>query len=157
MNRFLAIFCATVMGMTMAAQPSQAQKISPQVMTHARTVAINCVGQWRTASCIQAMGKSNKDLVINYATALNAKGAKAALDILKQGCAASTVAEKNNMPSKAFASAYNECSNTIYDLTNRTNTLPDQSHYQLLVAGALCMDGDSRCGDFEVQMKNWIK
>lgn len=157
MNRFLAIICAAIISMTALTQPSQAQQISPQVMTHARTVAVSCVGQWRTASCIQAMGKSNKDLVINYASALNAKGAKAALDILKQGCAAATVAEKNNMPSKAFASAYNECSNTIYDLSSRTNTLPDQSHYQLLVAGALCMDGDSRCGQFEAQMKNWIK
>lgn len=144
-------------GILFLSAPTHAQQINQQVLIHARSVAVACVAQWRTAKCINALGKSNKDLVINYATDLNAKGQKPALETLKQGCAAATVEEKDNFPASAFASAYNECSNTIYELTTKTNILPDQSHYQLLVAGSLCMNADKSCGQFEEQMKAWLK
>ncbi|MFP4313125.1 MAG: hypothetical protein ACLFR0_02250 [Alphaproteobacteria bacterium] len=139
----------------LAALPAQAQQVDQAVMAHAKNVAGACVGNWESAGCIEAMGKSNKDLAINYAETLNAQGHKASLDAIKNGCAAATVEEKGEFPATAFGSAYVECVNTIYDTTTKTSVMPDQSHYQLLVAGGLCITKDPRCNAFEEQMKNW--
>lgn len=150
----MRIFLLTAFLMIFSISAS-AQDVHKNVMAHAKNVANSCLGKWDSALCIKAMGASNKDLAINYAETLNAQGQKASLDAIKNGCAAATVDEKGEFPASAFASAYSECINTIYDITTKTNVLPDQSHYQLLVAGGLCLNADPRCAMFEQQMKAW--
>lgn len=139
------------------AMPAQAQDVSGEVMAHAQNVAKSCLSKWDSAACVKAVGASNKDLAIGYAENLHAKGKKQAVEAVKNGCAAATVEDKKDFPARAFASAYTECVNTIYDTTVSTKVMPDQSHYQLLVASGLCMSGDQRCAAFEAQMKAWAR
>ena len=137
-----------------AAPPSAAQdqrEILPAA-THAANIAKSCPGTWEKEACLHAVSNSAHDMVVNYAAALESAGKTSALETLKQVCAAATATE-SNIPAYAYTSAYTECANGIYDLSEHTRVQPDQSHYQLLITAVLCLSKDQRCAALELQMR----
>lgn len=143
-----------------AAQAQQAQAqatISPQVAAFAKKIASTCPGNWENQSCLKDISESNIAMVSNYAQALDNAGKNEALEPLKQTCAASTAATKGVYPPEAMKSAFTECANGIYDITTKTSISPDQSHYQLLIAGILCLSKDPQCKLLETSLEKTAK
>lgn len=128
-------------------QPSQSSQ------THARTIAHACPQAWDTNTCKSALSETVLTLAGAYAETLNNAGHSADLEPLKQGCAAATAASKIEVPGQALASAMTECANIISDITQRTNTPPDKSLYQLLVFPLLCLKNEPSCPAFEGQLQ----
>ena len=138
---------------TLFIQSVVAQQVSPQVMSHAVKIAKTCPDHWEKTACTEAISNSNMDMVVNYATALEKAGHKASLEPLKEHCAAATAIPEENIPAYAFQSAYTECVNSIYDISQKTKVTPDQSHYQLLVGSVLCLNKAPECAGLEKQMQ----
>lgn len=132
---------------------SNAQKIKPQVMAHAKKIASICPGSWEHQNCLEAVSASNITLASNYAQALDDAGKSNQLEPLKQLCAASTAATKGEYPPEAMNSAFTECANGIYDISRKSGVKPDQSNYQLLVAAILCLNKDPQCQMLEKSMQ----
>lgn len=134
---------------------TQGQAQQPQsVATHAANVSAVCPGNWENETCLFAVSKSNYDMTVNYATTLDNSKKSDSLEGLKQVCAAASVTEPN-IPAYAYTSAYTECANGIYDISEQTGVSPDQSHYQLIVAAVLCLSKDPRCIGLENQLRGY--
>lgn len=134
-----------------------AQQISPQVLAHAKQIGQTCPQKWETQNCLKAVSSSNKTLVVNYMQALDAKGKKAEVEQVKQVCAASTAATEGEYPAYAMKSAFTECTNGLYDISQKTGVLPDQSHYQLLVGAVLCLSDAPQCAALEAGMTKAVR
>ena len=99
-------------------------------------------------------------MAVKYAGMLEARGKKDSIEELKQVCAAATVTEEDvgeDVPAYAFQSAYTECANGIYDISEKTGVKPDQSHYQLIVGAVLCLSNAPQCKVLEGQMQKYQK
>lgn len=146
----LFFFCAALIFSGSAT--ANAQQISPQVLAHAKQIGQTCPQKWETQGCLAAVSSSNKTLAVNYMRALEAKGNKPAMEQVKQTCAAATAATEGEYPAYAMQSAFTECTNSLYDISQKTGVLPDQSHYQLLVGSVLCLSKAPQCAALETQM-----
>lgn len=146
---FAALVFAATFGMATSAN---AQQVTPQVMAHAKKIASTCPGSWEQQSCLQAVSESNITLASNYAESLDNSGKSNQIEPLKQVCAASTAATKGEYPPAAMNSAFTECANGIYDISQKSGIAPDQSNYQLLVAAILCLNKDPQCELLERSM-----
>jgi len=129
-----------------------AQQVTPQVMAHAKQIASICPGSWEQQNCLKAVSESNITLASNYAESLDNSGKSNHIEPLKQLCAASTAATKGEYPPAAMNSAFTECANGIYDISQKSGVAPDQSNYQLLVAAILCLNKDPQCDLLERSM-----
>lgn len=144
----------TVLTFTTSATAQDQTRPAPQSATaHARDIAQLCLSNWESASCLSAVSQSNYDLTLSYAAALSAARMGQATEGLKEYCAAATVIADETVPAYAFTSAYTECANGIYDISEASGVAPDSSHYQLLVGAVLCLSKDSRCAGIEQQLK----
>lgn len=124
--------------------PSQA------AFDNARNVASYCLdGKWETPDCLKAVSQNNLTMAANYSAALNEVGKNGAAEVIKQKCAASTAATREEVPAYAMKSAFLECVNTIPEIANGTGVLPDQSQFQLLVAAIQCLDKAKSCAMIE--------
>lgn len=134
-------------------QPAQAQYMKPQASSvsveYARSVAKACIGQWESQGCLKSLSESALVFISNYGAALQKAGKVQELEVLKEECAASTAASQGEYPAYAMKSAFTVCSNTIYDILEKTKIMPDQSHYQLLVAPVMCMNSPRDCKSIE--------
>lgn len=148
MYRFLTfIFAAQFFYLNAVyAQDTQPSEISLQ---HARRIAGVCPDQWETQNCLRTISESNLVLAATYMEDLQTQGYDQASDKIEQHCAASTAATQGTYPVYAIKSAFTECANMIYDVSEETDVLPDQSHYQLLVGPVLCLHNDRRCNAIE--------
>ena len=146
---FAALVFAAAFGMATSAN---AQQVTPQVMAHAQKIASTCPGSWEQQTCLEAVSESNITLASNYAETLNNAGKSGQLEPLKQLCAASTAATEGEYPPAAMSSAFTECANGIYDISEQSGIKPDQSNYQLLIAAILCLNKDPQCGVLERSM-----
>lgn len=144
---FTALFFAAAFGPN-----AIAQQVSPQVMAHAKKIASICPGSWEQQNCLEAVSQSNLTLASNYAQTLDNAGKSGQLEPLKQLCAASTAATKGEYPAEAMNSAFTECANGIYEISQKSGVAPDQSNYQLLVAAILCLNKDPQCKMLERSM-----
>ncbi len=124
------------------AQTNDAQK-------YAAGVASACVGNWQSQPCLKASSEAAMALTAKYMASLNQTGKTTQAETIKQHCAAATAAMTEQVPADAMRSAYTECANMIYDVSEQTGIKPDQSLYQLLVAPVLCLSGDQRCSMIE--------
>lgn len=147
----LFFFCAALL--IGFANIAAAQQISPQVLAHAKQIGQTCPQKWETQPCLAAISSSNKTLAVNYMQSLEAKGKKSAMEQVKQLCAASTAATEGEYPAYAMQSAFTECTNGLYDISQKTGVLPDQSHYQLLVGSVLCLSKAPQCAALEAGMQ----
>lgn len=146
-----------VSGIFVSALPASAQQATPSAAatTHAGSVASACLSNWESPACLQAMSNSNMVLISNYGAELQQKGKNEAAESIKQHCAASTAAREQQFPAYAMKSAFTECANTMSDVTEQTGISPDPSHYQLLVASVLCMNGDRQCAPISQALKKY--
>ncbi len=150
----LVVLCTNFGGYAQAQYYVSKQSNEPSVI-HAKQVAGACLGQWEAQGCLSAVSESTLVLAANYAGVLEAQGKKSAVEQIKQHCAAGTAAMRENIPAYAMKSAWAECANMIYDVSETTGTVPDQSHYQLLAGPILCLEKDRRCADVEQGLKRY--
>lgn len=129
------------------------QAVDQTVIGHAMSVSKVCPGAWETQACLKAMSLSNQDLAVNYASAVKNAGHEAEIENVKQVCAASTAATEGDYPAYAMKSAFTECANGIYDISERTGVKPDPSHYQLLIGSVMCLSQAKECAGLEQQMR----
>lgn len=126
--------------------------------SHAGEVARACPQKWESEECLRATSQAALVLVSHYGATLEQEGNKAAMEPLKQECAASTAAtQQDGIPAYAMKSAYTTCANKIYDIAEATDVKPDPSYYQLLIATVLCMDNKPQCPFMEENLKKWAK
>ncbi len=130
--------------------------VSREARTFAGIIASQCPGKWKSQTCMEKVSESALVLAANYAAALQKRGFENAVEKIKKNCAAATAASRIEVPAYAMESAYIECANMIYDISEETGLKPDQSHYQLLVSPILCMTEDKRCPGLESQMKDLL-
>ncbi len=136
---------------------SSSNSVSQAVRSYAQKISRVCPGNWEAYPCLQAVSESTLVMAANYAGALKNRGYTAAVEKIKNHCAAATAAREREFPAYAMKSAYTECANMIYDVTEETGLKPDQSHYQLLVGPILCMSDDWRCETLEDQMRAMVR
>lgn len=152
----------TVFAQSAAAPQGQAQQGQPQgldqgVIRHAMTISKACPGNWGAQSCLRAMSASNQDMAINYALKVKEAGHEQELETIKETCAASTAATQGEYPADAMRSAFTECVNGMYTVSEKTGVTPDQSHYQLIVGAVLCMNNAPQCPQLEKQMRTLVR
>lgn len=153
---FLFLSLGLTMVMAISSTAVQAQ-ISAAAQQHAQNISKNCPGAWTTPACLKAVSASSYDMTIDYASKLESAGKKDFLEPLKQTCAASTAAREQDFPADAMNSAFKECANGIYDITQKSGVLPDRNYFQLIVVPSLCMDGAKECAQVEQQMRAMVK
>ena len=136
---------------------AQARSSKPSVYSlYAKDVATLCLnGRWETQQCLAAVSESSLVLAANYAETLSNAGHEFAVEEIKEHCAAGTAATKGEYPAYALKSAWIECANTMYDLSETTGIEPNPSHYQLLVGPILCLEKDRRCQNVEVGLRRF--
>ena len=116
----------------------------------AKRAARACLnGHWEDQACLKAISENTLVMAANYGAVLQRRGKNKASEILKEHCAAATAATKGEYPAYAMRSAYVECVNKIYDLTESTKVSPDLSQYQLLVGAVQCLDKSTACTGVE--------
>lgn len=106
-------------------------------------------GRWEEQACLKAISENTLVMASNYGAALQGRGKNKASETLKEHCAAATAATKGEYPAYAMRSAYVECANKVYDLTESTKMSPDLSQYQLLVGAVQCLDKSRACKGVE--------
>jgi hypothetical protein len=136
-----------------ASQKAYAQT-SEESVTYARLASAHCLGRWDDPECLKSISQSTLVLAANYAGLLESKGMIGAVEQIKQHCSAATAGTKGQYPAYAMQSAFTECANMIFDVSEQTSIKPDLSHYQILVGAILCLSKDRRCAVIEKQLKN---
>lgn len=150
------LFALSLCFLMLSTHQAQAQQVPPQVVQHIRQLQQNCMsGQWESQACIRALGESNLTLASQYAESLKKSGKAADADDIVQHCAASTASTKKQVPAYAMASAMTECANAMGDTANKTRIKPDLTHYQILIAGALCLSKHPKCPPLERGIANF--
>jgi hypothetical protein len=127
---------------------------SAESATYARLTSTHCLGRWARQECLTSISQSTLVLAANYAGLLESHGLVDAVEEIKQHCAAATAGTKGEYPAYAMQSAFTECANMIFDISEQTQVKPDLSHYQILVGAILCLSKDRRCAGIEKQLKN---
>jgi hypothetical protein len=135
--------------MPLTATTSHAQEPSAETQLFAKTLSNSCLKQWETSKCLTNISQATLILAANYAGDLESNGMIGAVEQIKQNCAAATAGTKGNYPAYAMKSAFTECANIIYDVSEQTNIKPDLSFYQLLVSSIMCLNKDRSCPAIE--------
>ncbi len=159
-SRFGAVFprCLKILMMMAFIVGANAQKsfaqneVSPEVMQYARDISSHCVKQWDKPVCLSEVSQATLILAANYAGDLQSSGMIGAVEQIKQHCAAATAATQGDYPAYAMKSAFTECANKIYDVSEQTSIKPDLSHYQLLIGAIMCLNKDRNCSSIEQQL-----
>lgn len=116
----------------------------------AKRAANACLnGHWEDQACLKSISENTLVMAANYGAALQKRGKNKDSETLKENCAAATAATKGEYPAYAMRSAYVECANKVYDLTESTKMSPDLSQYQLLVGAVQCLDKSRACKGVE--------
>lgn len=163
MKYFGAIIAVMIIAFSWAlpsnAQPQFAEKEVPSntALKYASIVADACVSRWEDAACVRALSESSLTLVSDYGAQLQYRKMDGSLEILKEHCAATTAATKQDVPAYAMESAMTECLNYISDIGSTTGVLPDLSHYQLMTMSLFCMGKTSQCEVVEQQMTQYMR
>lgn len=137
-----------------SSMPVQAQiqtetSASKTARNFARSISRSCLRGWESQQCLIALSETTLVLTANYAVALEKNKKADHVEQLKKHCAASTAAMEGRYPAEVMNSAFTECANTIYDISEASGIAPDLSHYQLLVGGVLCLSGQPQCASIE--------
>jgi len=155
-----------------AVKPSTAQKpvqnqATPQAtpkesapsqgaLNNARNVANTCLGgKWESQPCLKAVSQNNLVMASEYSDVLGRSGKAQEAEFVKQKCAASTAASKEQFPAYAMRSAFTECVNAIPSVASATGVVPDQSQFQLLVAAIQCLDKTDACAAIEQSLAQY--
>lgn len=153
-SRFVIVVSVFLLFLLSLSAPLQAQiqtesSASQTARDFARSVARSCLRGWESQQCLEALSGSALVLTANYAAALEKAKKTTYTEQLKNHCAASTAAMEGHYPAEAMNSAFTECANTIYDISEASGIPPDLSHYQILVGGVLCLSGQPQCASIE--------
>lgn len=122
---------------------------SEAAASFAKLLSNNCLKRWNNPTCLSNISQSALVLAANYAGDLQSNGMVGAVEQVKQHCAAATAGTKGDYPAYAMQSAFTECANIIYDVSEQTKIKPDNSHYQLLVGSIMCLNKDRSCPSIE--------
>mgnify|MGYP006293828239 CR=1 FL=1 len=145
----MALFCSLILGHHAHAQ-SGASSASQAL---AAKISNACITNWEDPACMAALSDNVIVLASDYASKLKDVGyGEDVLEALKQGCAAATAANTQEVPAEAMRSAMTECANLIASISEQSGIKPDQSLYQLLTYPILCYEGNSLCSVFELQL-----
>lgn len=131
------------------------QNVDRNVLRHAAGIANFCPGQWESDNCLKAVSLSNKDMAVMYAAKLDAAGKKDSVEAVKNACAAASVTEEEveeEVPAYAFRSAYTECANGLYEISQATGIQPDPTHMQILISSVYCLNQAPQCAAIEKSM-----
>tara|TARA_R110002124_G_scaffold149220_1_gene315037 strand:- start:180169 stop:180675 length:507 start_codon:yes stop_codon:yes gene_type:complete len=155
---FASLYIASMVIFLALASPHQALAQTPaqaseESVTFARLISTHCLGRWAEQDCLTSVSQSTLVLAANYAGFLESNGMIGAVEQIKQHCSAATAGTKGEYPAYAMQSAFTECANMIFDVSEQTNIKPDLSHYQILVSAILCLSKDRRCAGIEKQLK----
>lgn len=140
-----------------SAQTAPQAQVSQAAMVYAEKIANACLKNWSAPQCLSVVSESNRVLASNYMEVLDKAGKKPAVETIKNHCAASTASEKQTFPADAMKSAFVECANTINDVSTASGTVPDLSHYELLIAAILCMDGNDKCVPITATLEQFVR
>jgi len=139
-----------------APKTQQEDAPSQNALMNARDVANKCLNsQWESQPCLKAVSQNNLIMASEYANALDQAGRSQEAEFIKETCAASTAASKEEFPAYAMRSAFVECVNSIPSAANATGILPDQSQFQLLVAAIQCLDKTEACPAIEQSLAQY--
>ncbi len=150
---FAFILFVATLGSFAAVSAKSPPPLTAKEKKYVRAVAENCSGQWQEQPCLATLARVSKHVTSYYAEDLHKKGRKGRLEPLKQGCAASTAAEKMEVPVYAMKGAMTVCANTISDITEATGISPNVNLYQLVIAGVLCLANDPQCPALEGRLQ----
>jgi hypothetical protein len=154
--KFITKALAVFIFLMFTASISNAQNlVSKTAEAHIKNIERVCIDNWESQTCLVTLSQSSLALTSNYGATLQNKGAGKHTETLKQGCAASTAALNGRYPANALTSAFTECANTIYDLTEKTNIFPDPTHFSLLVGSVLCLQKNPTCEGFQKKLANF--
>ena len=149
------ILSAAILVGTMQISATQAAQPSATARQHASQIASSCPGQWDGQICLKAVSEATMVMASTYGEVLQEQKHDASAENLKQHCAAATAASQGVYPAEAMRSAFTECANTMSDISNDTQIMPDPSLYQLLVGAVLCLDKDKTCANVESGLKQY--
>ena len=141
----------------MTSHPVYAQELSQQAIYHAGMIAKNCAPIWDNPNCIRSVGDSNYEFLSIYGAQLQYMKKDVFAENLKNSCAASTASRTDPVPAYALRSAMIECANAVSDISGKSGITPDLSHYQLMVAGTICLAGAPECQSIMEQLKSYAR
>ena len=153
---FRLVLCLMVM---ITAQQAAAQQEIPSntALKYATVVADACVMRWEDQACVRALSESSLVMVSDYGAVLKYQKMEDSAEILKQHCAATTAATKQEVPPYAMESAMKECLEYISMIVSKSGVRPDMSHYQLMTMSTLCLGKTRECPAIEQQMMAYMK
>lgn len=151
------IICALFMLNGPAAAQDQAGAPSPQQF--AAAYAQTCMGAWTGQDCLSLISTSNLLLAADFMNRLNAAEQSVAANTVRETCAAATAAREGQFPANAMTSAFVECANSLFTISDETGIDPDQSRYQLLIGPIFCLqDAQSEnCQALETQLQTYVQ
>ena len=131
---------------------------SATAVEYAKRAAKQCLyGKWEEQGCLKAVSENNLVMAANYGAALQEGGHDADYELIKEHCAASTAATRGEFPAYALRSAFVECANMIYDVSESSGLKPEPSQYQLLVSAVQCLDKSPLCRAIEKGLARYIR
>ncbi len=117
---------------------------------YARDMAHACLGgEWEAQPCMVVVSENTLVMAANYQADLEKSGKKALGEQVKQKCAAATAATRGEYPAYAMQSAYTECANGLYEISEASGMKFDINQYQLLVGAIQCIGKTGNCKMFE--------
>lgn len=118
----------------------------------ARDVAQACPERWESQACFAAVSGAAHVMVAEYLADLQRAGQRAAVEHVKEHCAAATASAHVEVPPAVMPEIYTVCANTLYEASEQSGIEPDLSRYQLLLMAVLCLTGDENCALMEEQL-----
>jgi hypothetical protein len=111
-----------------------------------------CPQKWETQECLSTVSKISLGMAEAYEVSLKEAGHDAFIPEMKNLCAASTAASQGEYPANAMRSAFTECANGLYDLSQKTGIKPHEQAYPFLVMAVICLSGDEQCAMLEANL-----
>jgi hypothetical protein len=141
MRYFLPIFCVLIV-----------LPFSASAQNKFYNYANICPKNWESQACLSTVSQIVYDMVTLYEKGLNNISRPNHIPALKEKCAAATAAANGEFPAYAMQSAYTECANNLYELSEQTSLKPQAESYQALIGAVLCLSKDPSCSGIESQL-----
>lgn len=130
-------------------QNNSKPNVSGYVLEYAGFIYDSCKGSWQEKTCVQALSALSRDITVDYNSKLVDAQKQNFQEPLKQNCAATTAALKQDVPAYAQKSAMTVCLNAIADIFQASGVKPDLNLYQMAVQTIPCQEKTGNCEAFE--------
>lgn len=136
---------------------AEQKNIKSYIKEYVQDVHQKCASAWKSKPCVVSLSALSRDLTIHYVDQLNKSNQNKFQDPLKENCAATTAALKQDVPAYAQKSAMTVCLNAISDISEASGVKPELDMYQIAVGSVGCLDKDGSCEEFEKQLNSVIQ